>query len=113
VPLAHDGRFFERLLVRAKALEPELRAGSMFGCPAAFVGRKLAFCVFGAKIGAKVPEAYAGALVASGVVKPFQPYGKKKMREWIALSQTVDDSVLAGVLDAALGYARELELRDR
>jgi hypothetical protein len=81
----------------------------MFGCPAAFVGKKLAFCVYGAEIGAKVPEANASTWLASGAAASFTPYGKKKMREWIALSATVEERMLADVLAAALAYARELD----
>ncbi len=82
----------------------------MFGSPAAFVGRKMAFCVYGTEVGAKVPEETAKAFLARGVARPFQPYGKPRMREWISLRRPLDDAVLDDVLASAIAYARELHL---
>ncbi|MFN2461169.1 MAG: hypothetical protein ABR591_10840 [Candidatus Velthaea sp.] len=60
-------------MVVAERLEPAVRRGAMFGCPAAFVGRKMAFCVYRGSVGAKVRESVATALRGRGVVQYFQP----------------------------------------
>jgi len=81
--------------------------GSMFGCPAAFVGRRMAFCVFSSAVGAKVPEAEAAGLIASGTATPFRPFGRPPMREWIELHAKPDNAAkLAPILSLALRYAK-------
>ena len=59
----HDRALFDALVAHMRVTEPELRIGSMFGCPAAFLGRRLAFCVFGAAVGVKVPAVEAARLI--------------------------------------------------
>jgi hypothetical protein len=39
---------------------PVLRIGAMFGCPAAFAGRPMAFCVCGDAVGVKLARDDAG-----------------------------------------------------
>ncbi len=105
--VAHDRKLFDALVAYMRGIEPELRSGSMFGSPAAFVGKRMAFCVFKSGVGAKVPEADAARLIASGTAKQFRPYGKPAMREWIELQATgADVPKLAPVLSLALRYAR-------
>ncbi|MGB8735482.1 MAG: TfoX/Sxy family protein [Rhodomicrobium sp.] len=103
-PVKHDKKLFEALLGFARAIDPDVRGGSMFGCPAAFHGRKMAACVYGDKIGLKVPEEQANATLASGRAVPFTPYGKAKMREWIMLEGGELDKI-GDLLASALAYA--------
>ena len=106
VALQHDKHLFEALLNVARKIDPAVRGGSMFGCPAAFHGRKLAACIYGDTIGLKVPETLAKASLASGRAVPFTPYGKPNMREWIMLATCRDElDTIADLLAAALAYA--------
>jgi TfoX/Sxy family transcriptional regulator of competence genes len=81
--VSHDKMLFEQILAEAKLRNPEVRAGSMFGSPALFLGRRMIGCVFGSTIGLKVPAAVAAEALARGSARPFRPYGKPAMREWI------------------------------
>jgi hypothetical protein len=105
-PLTHDKALFDAVLARAALFRPDIRRGSMFGSPAVYVGRCMAVCVHGAELALHVPEALARQSVEDGIARPFQPYGKAPMREWIALGggpdalETSDD-----LLQAALTFA--------
>ncbi len=104
--LKHDRKLFDALLDLALRIDPAVRSGSMFGCPAAFHGRKMAACVYGDKIGLKVPEELAKAALASGRAVPFTPYGKAKMREWIMLAAGDGElDKIGDLLALALAYA--------
>ena len=63
------------------------------------------FCVYEDSIGMRVSEAVALAAKAAGRASPFTPYGKKPMREWIAvdaLDALAGTAVLSGLaLDLA------------
>jgi hypothetical protein len=109
VPI-HDRALFDALVAHMRVIEPELRIGSMFGCPAAFLGRRLAFCVFGAAIGIKVPAAEAARLIESGTATAFRRYGRPPMREWIEVQARPDDVPrLESILASTLRYARRVE----
>ncbi len=58
---------------------------SLFGCPAAFVGRRMAFCVHGRGIGGKLPQADAARLIASGGATAFRPFGRPAMKDRVEL----------------------------
>ncbi len=104
--LKHDRKLFDALLDSARGIDPAVRSGSMFGCPAAFHGRKLAACVYSGKIALKVPEELAKATLASGRAEPFTPYGKAKMREWIMLAaDSAELDKIGDLLASALAYA--------
>jgi len=106
-PAVHDRALFERLMAPVRAGAHDLRAGSMFGCPAAFVGGRLAFCVYGASVGVKLPQARAEALLRSGGAVPFRPYGKPAMREWVQFTPAPEAvAALGPVLAEAIAYAR-------
>lgn len=106
--LGHDRVLFDALVVQVRAIESGIRVGSMFGCPAVFVGRRMAFCVFGSAVGAKVPEAEAARLIASGTAAAFRPYGRSAMKEWIELQATPANAAgLVPVLSVALRYAKD------
>ena len=80
---------------------PDVREGQMFGYPAFFVGRRMFACVHGAGIGLKVPAPLAVVLLRRTDTVPFQPHGRKPMREWIQINRAVsadyadDQDVLA------------------
>lgn len=68
---------------------PEVRAGKMFGHRAYYVNGKMFACIYRDVIGLKLSETKAADLIASGQAEPFQPYGKRRTRQWIQLSCTV------------------------
>lgn len=104
-PSPHDRALFGRTMAAMLPLEPELRTGAMFGCPAAFLGRRLAFCVYRDRIGAKLPPAEARRLRAEGLAEAFTPYGKTGMQGWVSLSGEVQG--LTPILALAVREARE------
>ncbi len=66
---------------------PFVRPGKMFGFPAYFVGKNLCMCLYEQGVGVKLPQATAARLLqADAHVIPFQPYGKRKMREWVQIN---------------------------
>lgn len=66
---------------------PAIRPGKMFGFPAYYAGRKLCICLYEEGVGVKVPEQTAARLLKEDPnIIPFQPYGKRKMREWIQIN---------------------------
>lgn len=108
VKTEYGRKLFDFLLKQMLSIEPVLRAGSMFGCPAGFVEGRLAFCVFGSTVGIKVPEGRARMLIREGKAASFRPYGRSPMREWIQFTPVREE--LAGlipVLVEAVEYARE------
>lgn len=73
----------DRLLLQ----DPRVRPGVMFGYPAYYVGRKLAMCLYEGGIGLKVPEAVVTQLLDGDPnAIPFQPFGKRRMREWVQIN---------------------------
>ena len=106
-PAAHDADLFAALADVAEMLQPGVRSGAMFGCPAIYVGKKLTVCVYGERLGLKVPESLAIEAKAAGRATPFQPYGKPPMREWIEVApQDGDLAPFQDLIQAALDYAR-------
>jgi hypothetical protein len=104
----HDRALFDALVVKMRITEPGIRVGTMFGCPAVFVGRRMAFCVYGSAIGAKIPQAEAARLIASGMAVAFRPYGRPPMKEWIELQATpADVGKVVPILTLALRYAND------
>jgi len=66
---------------------PAIRPGKMFGFPAYYADKKLCMCLYEQGVGVKVPELTAARLIKEDPnVIPFQPYGKRKMREWIQIN---------------------------
>jgi hypothetical protein len=89
-------------------VEPGIKVGAMFGCPAAFVGRRMAFCVHGQGIGAKLPQADAARLIASGEATAFRPFGRPPMEERVEPPAGPDEAPRAApILALAVRYARE------
>ena len=103
-PSPHDRALFERAMALARPMEPALRTGAMFGCPAAFLGRRMAFCVYRDGLGLKLAEETAARLRAEGMGEAFAPYGKTDMRGWITWRG--DEAALPPVLALAIAEAR-------
>lgn len=101
--ITHDARLFAALLQAARHHLPEIRAGSMFGSPALYRGRRMVGCVFGDAIGLKVPAELAKQAIADRRATRFQPMGRKPMREWIQCEPPVGGSL--DLLHAAIDYA--------
>ena len=105
--LLHDLGLFDAVFSHVRHLDPAVREGTMFGCPAAFVGTHLAFCVYGSGIGIKLPAERAAMLVDAGRAFAFQPYGRSAMREWVEIRIPRERvSEIAPVLIEAIEYAR-------
>jgi hypothetical protein len=105
----HDRTLFDRLVDGVRASEPELRVGAMFGCPAAFVGRRLAFCVYGDVVGARIPEGEAARVIAAGEAATFRPYGRPAGKQWVALRTEPEGAqAIAPILGLAVRHAKDL-----
>ena len=72
--LVYHRRLVDEVLAPIRLLEPTVHSGRMCGCPTAFVGWRMAFCVYGPAIGAKVPEGLARRLIDEGRAAAFHPY---------------------------------------
>lgn len=103
--MRHDKALFQRWVDELE-LDHEFRTGSMFGTPAAFVGKRLAFGVYEANLCSKLPPEQVQKLLQSGVGHPFRPFGRPVMRGWISLSPTeVPHDQLRELLIASLRFA--------
>ena len=106
---ARNRTLLDTLVAHMGAVEPEIRVGAMFGCPAAFVGRRMALCVYGEGVGAKLPQVDAARLIASGQATAFRPFGRPAMKECVELRAEPGEVLrIAPILALALRYAREL-----
>jgi hypothetical protein len=86
---------------------PALRPGKMFGFPAYYADKKLCICLYEEGVGVKVPEQTATRLIKEDRnVIPFQPYGKRKMREWIQinLDRSEDYEAYQAVFQESISY---------
>lgn len=94
---------------------PGVTAGSMFGFPAYFVGKKLFACVSGDGVGVKVATPLAEELVTRLDVIPFQPYGKPRMKNWVQVnrSRSEDYAGDAPVFRASVAYVSHLSRKGR
>jgi ribosomal-protein-alanine N-acetyltransferase len=87
--------------------DPRVRPGKMFGYPAYYAGRKLAICLYEQGVGVKLPERSAAALLETDSnVTPFQPMGRRRMREWVQIdvSRSEDLRRYATVFDESLRH---------
>lgn len=108
----HDMALYEALCALAFAVSPEMRKGRMFGAPAVYVGRRMAGCVFGAEVGLRVPAEVAALARQSGRANAFTPYGKRPMREWIALDLAAGElCAAADLIAAAMAFSRDNDER--
>ena len=66
---------------------PPVQPGKMFGFPAYYVNKKLCICLYEQGVGIKIPEQSAKKLLETDPnAIPFQPMGKRKMREWVQIN---------------------------
>ena len=87
MPKQNNGSGHEAVLDSLLLKLPSVMEGKMFGYPAYYVNGKLFACIYGERVGLKVPEDVANKLLAEKHVVPFQPLGKPKMREWIQINR--------------------------
>ena len=103
--ISRDRALLERLVAVLPGGGASVRLGSMFGWPAAYVGKKLAFCVQGTVVGIKVPAEDATRLINAGQALPFRPYGKPPMKEWVEMGVVGDDvSAIVPVLQTSVAF---------
>jgi hypothetical protein len=76
------------ILSRLLLSRPDIVPGKMFGFPAFYTAGKMFACVYGDGVGLKLPQDTARQLKGKPGITPFQPYGKRKLREWIHLRRT-------------------------
>jgi len=89
---------------------PNVRAGKMFGFPAYYLGKKLCICLYEQGVGLKIPEQSAARLLEEDPnVVPFQPMGRRKMREWIQinLDRSEDYQRYQPVFEESIRYVLE------
>jgi hypothetical protein len=104
---AHNMKLYIELVRVISALPISIKEGKMFGCPALYVGRKMALCIDADCIGMRVPEDIAVKAKSLHRAVPFTPYGKKPMREWIAIEPTDDLNEFEDLFLAALSFAEQ------
>lgn len=100
-------------VIRRIVLEhPDVRERRMFGFPAFFVGGKMFACLYENGIGIKLPASEAERALACPGISPFQPYGKKPMREWIQIDRDHPHAELdeIGLLGISIAYVSKLSL---
>lgn len=73
---------------------PGVKPGKMFGYDAYYVYGKMFACIYEDGVGIKVPEVEANRLMAEENVIPFQPLGRKRMREWVQINRNAPESFL-------------------
>jgi hypothetical protein len=85
----------------------KLNGAGEFGTSAYYVGKKLCACLYEQGVGVKLPEQSAAKLLeVDQNVVPFQPLGKRKMREWIQinLSSSEDYRQYKSVFDESIRH---------
>lgn len=108
--LLHDRDLFDVAFAHVRDIDPSVREGAMFGCPAVFVGSHMVFCVYGSGIGIRLPQDRAAGLVDAGRAIAFQPYGRSAMREWVEIRISQDRvAEIAPVLIEAIEFVRRSE----
>ena len=103
----HDTALYEELAALCSNGPEPIRRGKMFGCPALYVGGKLALCVYQDSIGMRVPEALAARAKSTKRATDFTPYGRKPMREWIAVTAPENLLEFQDLFEAALHFAHQ------
>ena len=92
--------------------DPRVRPGKMFGYPAYYAGWKMAICLYEGGVGLKVPEPVAAHLLEDDPnVVPFQPLGRRRMREWIQIDLECSDDYrrYAKVFEQSIEYVDSLQ----
>ena len=71
---------------------PHVRPGKMFGFPAYYAGKKLCICLYKQGVAVKLPQQSAAKLLdADRNATPFQPLGRRKMREWVQINLSLSE----------------------
>lgn len=85
------------------------RAGHMFGHPALYAGRRLAACAYGDGIAFKLPRDRVSRALADRRARPFQPYGKPMMAQWLHIRVTTATGVrdVVDLVEESLAFARD------
>lgn len=89
------------------AQDSRIRSGKMFGYPAYFVGKKLCICLYESGIGIKLPAATVARLLAEDPhASPFQPMGRRTMKEWVRVDLLSPQDYLHydSLLDESIRY---------
>ena len=104
----HDYALFGELTEIAQSTNIRFRTGQMFGSPSLYVGKRMAACVYGDRIGLKVPVAVALETVAEAIASPFRPNGRAAMREWIEVNPAdVSHDCITKLLIQAFEFAEK------
>ncbi|MEX3916398.1 hypothetical protein AB4Y43_09200 [Paraburkholderia sp. BR10872] len=84
-----------------------------FGCPAFFVRRRMAACVYGEMIALRLPQLSVAALMKTPGCSSFQPHGRGPMRRWLAFeARSPAFTSLEDLFEEAVSFANELAARD-
>ena len=73
----------------------DVRSGQMFGQPGYFVGRRLFACVYGDGVALKLPAEALAGLNGSPECRPFAPWNRGPMRQWVLLVRPRAEDYLA------------------
>lgn len=73
---------------------PGVSSGKMFGYPAYYVRGKMFACLYEDGVGIKVSEQSAKKLLERNDIIPFQPMGRRKMKEWVQLRKIGSEEYL-------------------
>ena len=76
---------------------PLVQPGKMFGYPGYYVRGKLFACLYEDGVGLKVPEPLALKLLEKENIIPFQPLGRRKMKEWIQINHATSKHYLQDI----------------
>lgn len=93
---AHSAKL--RLFLAQQLSTDDVQQRAMFACPAFFTGRRMFACVYGRTVGLKLPTERVQQLLRMPGFEPFTPYGKRTMREWIAIVRPEDPMVPTAAL---------------
>jgi TfoX/Sxy family transcriptional regulator of competence genes len=87
--------------------------GKMFGYPAYYVNKKLFACVYEDGVGLKVPFNLANELIGKEGIIPFEPMGKRKMKEWIQINRELPEDYLNDIeiFEKSIEFVATLEGR--
>lgn len=103
----HNVNLYTELVDLVSEWPIPVREGKMFGCPALYVGRKMALCVYEDSVGLRVPEEIAVHAKSSRRAVCFTPHGKKPMREWIAIEPADGLREYQDLFSEALSFAEK------
>ena len=94
---------------------PGVKQGKMFGYEAYYVFGKMFACIYGENVGIKVPEEEANRLLEEPFVIPFQPLGRKRMREWVQINRDKPEAYRQdeASFHTAIEFVRQIAVRGK